>query len=191
VLLMTAVGCGAGDGLPSSTAAAGDQGRLWTQYPDTERQELPPVEGTTAAGDEVDVQALRPAVVVLNTWFAGCAPCRREAPVLQAASEQYTDKGVRVVGIDVRDTSASVVTNFQERNGVTYPSIVDADGQASLALRGFAPSATPVTLVLDPQGRVAARVAGEVGSSVLDGLIDDVLAEAATSSPTPPTPTAG
>jgi peroxiredoxin len=138
----------------------------------------------------VDVQVLRPAVVV-NTWYAGCAPCRSEASVLQKASGQYADAGVRVVGINVRDTSPSVVANFQERNGVTYPSIVDADGQAALALRGFAPDATPVTLVLDPRGRVAARVAGEVESSVLDGLLDDVLAEATPGSLSPSTTAAG
>ncbi len=161
----------------SSSVDEAGQGRLWTQYPAGERRELPPVSGTTADGATVDVSALRPSVVVLNTWYAGCAPCRSEAPVLQAASEKYADVGVHVVGINVRDTSVAVVTAFQNGNGVTYPSILDTEGQAALALRGFAPNATPVTLVLDPQGRVAAQVAGAVESSVLDGLIEDVLAE--------------
>lgn len=178
VLLVTAAAaCSGGDGLPSATGGEAGRERSWTQYPVEEREELPPVSGTTADGAAVDVNSLRPGVVVLNTWYAGCAPCRREAPVLQAASERYADAGVHVVGIDVRDTSPSVVTTFQQRNAVTYPSILDTEGKAALALRGFAPSATPVTLVLDPRGRVAARVAGEVESSVLDGLIEDVLAE--------------
>ena len=35
----------------------------------------------------------------------------------------------------------------------------------------------PTTLVLDRQGRIAARVSGTVSTSTLTGLVDDVLAE--------------
>ena len=37
----------------------------------------------------------------------------------------------------------------------------------------------PTTLVLDRQGRLAARVAGQVSRATLDGLVDDVLGEGA------------
>jgi hypothetical protein len=36
----------------------------------------------------------------------------------------------------------------------------------------------PTTVVLDAEGRVAARILGQAEPSVLRGLIDDVLAEA-------------
>ncbi|WP_432542244.1 TlpA family protein disulfide reductase [Kineococcus sp. SYSU DK002] len=185
VVLLAVAGCSTPDELPAPAGDAAGQGRSWVLHPVQERQELPPVSGTTADGATVDVTALRPGVVVLNTWYAGCAPCRGEAPVLQAASERYADAGVHVVGINVRDSSPAVVANFQERHGVTYPSILDTEGQAALALRGFAPGATPVTVVVDRQGRVAARVAGEVDASVLDGLIEDVLAEETSIAPAP------
>ena len=47
-----------------------------------------------------------------------------------------------------------------------------------LALQGKA-AATPSTLVLDRQGRIAARVLGATTASTLSGLVDDVLAEQA------------
>ncbi|WP_432570186.1 TlpA family protein disulfide reductase [Kineococcus sp. SYSU DK005] len=85
--------------------------------------------------------------------------------------------GVQVVGVNVRQDSAARVRAFQERYGLSYPSIDDADGSVLLGLRGVVPAATPTTLVLDVQGRVAAGVAGEVDASTLEGLVEDVLAE--------------
>ena len=79
------------------------------------------------------------------------------------------------MGINTRDNPSSGRATAK-RQGIPYPSLDDQDGQLILALQGKAPT-PPVTLVLDPQGRIAARVLGEVTSSTLDGLVDDVLAE--------------
>ena len=67
---------------------------------------------------------------------------------------------------------------FLRANKVTYPSLADNGGRTLLALRGKAAN-TPTTLVLDRQGRLAARVAGQVSRATLDGLVDDVLGEGA------------
>ena len=67
----------------------------------------------------------------------------------------------------------------EEQHGITYPSIEDTDGRAVLALSQYVPaSAVPVTLVLDRQGRVAARVLGAVREATLTALLDSTLAEA-------------
>ena len=47
-----------------------------------------------------------------------------------------------------------------------------------LALQGKA-TATPTTLVLDRQGRIAARILGPRPRATLTALVDDVLAEKA------------
>ncbi len=65
---------------------------------------------------------------------------------------------------------------FMKRAGITYPSLSDAGGVLLLRLQGKA-STTPTTLVLDREGRIAARVAGPVDPSTLTGLVDDVVAE--------------
>ncbi len=49
-----------------------------------------------------------------------------------------------------------------------------------LDLRGtLSPSAIPSTLVLDREGRVAARILGKANRTVLQGVVDDVVAEGA------------
>ncbi len=79
------------------------------------------------------------------------------------------------MGINTRDNPASGKATAK-RQGIPYPSLDDQDGRKILTLQGKAPT-PPVTLVLDPTGRIAARVVGVVTSSMVTGLVDDVLAE--------------
>lgn len=135
--------------------------------------------GDTLAGARLDLADLRGAVVVVNVWGSWCPPCRKEAPSLKQASERLRDKGVQFVGIDTRDSNASAKA-FLENVGIEYPNVADPDGELLLAFKGtLNPNAIPSTLVLDKQGRVAARVVGEVSESTIRGLVEPLLHEPA------------
>jgi hypothetical protein len=69
---------------------------------------------------------------------------------------------------------------FEQQYGIAYPSILDVDSASvQLAFAGsVAPNAVPTTLVLDRDGRVAARISGVIeAESILAAMIDRVLAE--------------
>jgi len=86
---------------------------------------------------------------------------------------------VAFLGVNVRDQAAQSLS-FAETLGVTYPSVMDADdGNLLLAFAGtVAPNAVPTTLVIDRQGRVAARFLGAIdGASSLTTIVNDTLAE--------------
>ena len=138
--------------------------------------------GTTVDGKAWSTAADAPGkVVVLNVWGSWCAPCVDETPHLQQVWQSYSTAGkpVAFVGIDIKESAATAAA-FLKANSVTYPSLSDSGsgGQPMLALQGKA-AATPSTLVLDRQGRIAARVLGATTVSTLTGLVDDVLAEQA------------
>ncbi|WP_299039607.1 TlpA disulfide reductase family protein [uncultured Pseudokineococcus sp.] len=138
-----------------------------------------PVElaGQLLTGQAVDVTDWRGEVVVLNTWFAACGPCRQEAPDLAAISAETAPEGVQFLGINTRDGTAQAIA-FEEQYEVPYPSVMDRDGQAVLGLRGaLPPTATPTTLVLDRQGRVSARFLGQIDPGLLREVIAQVLGE--------------
>ncbi len=138
-----------------------------------ERGDVVALTGTDYEGEQVDTSAWLGDVVVLNTWYAACAPCRAEAPDLVALA----DDGVQVLGINTTD-EAGAAQAFQRRFDVPYPSIDDRSGEVVAALSGTVPlQAVPSTVVLDREGRVAARVIGLVEGSTLTALVDDVLAE--------------
>ncbi len=121
----------------------------------------------------LDLADLRGHVVVLNVWGSWCAPCRAEAPDLAAISKETESRGVRFVGIDVRDNPAAARA-FARSYGITYPSFDDQNGLVLAQFTGIIPvSAVPSTLVVDKSGVIRARVVGQVDGSTLRGLIQD------------------
>ncbi|MCU1476059.1 MAG: TlpA family protein disulfide reductase [Subtercola sp.] len=134
--------------------------------------------GTTDAGQTVSASQYLGQVLVLNFWYAGCAPCRAEAPALEKLNAKYTGNGATFLGVNVRD-QAQTAQAFNTAFGITYSSVIDTDGAVQLALSGqVAPNAVPTTLVIDKQGRVAARILGEATApDILDTLIGDAVAE--------------
>ena len=134
--------------------------------------------GTTEFGDRVSSQDYLGDVLVVNFWYAGCAPCRAEAGDLEQVYQDNQSLGVDFLGVNVRDQAATAIS-FNENFGVTYPSIIDQDGAAQLAFASdVPPNAVPTTIVLDQQGRVAARILGQLSSaSILNTIVRDVAAE--------------
>ena len=121
----------------------------------------------------MNVTDQRGTVVVLNVWGSWCQPCQAEAPILEEAHAKYAnDPTVQFMGINVGE-SAETGKAAGEAWGLGYPSLTDPDRVLASSLDGLA-NATPTTLVLDEQGRVAARISGAVTStSTLTALIDD------------------
>lgn len=179
VLLLGLFGVLAGCG----STATGDKGYIAgegviNQLPAAKRKAPGPVEGESLDGRHLSLEAERGKVVVVNVWGSWCPPCRAEADVLVAAAHALRSKGVVFLGINSRDPSAAQARAFVRRYDVPYPSIYDPSGKNLLAFRGtLGPTSIPSTVVIDPKGRVAASILGEVTSK--QTLID--LAEAASS----------
>ncbi|MFF2493901.1 TlpA family protein disulfide reductase [Agromyces sp. NPDC058064] len=137
--------------------------------------------GETVDGEQYDSADASGQVQVVNFWYAGCAPCRVEAPILEDVYSDVDPDKVGFVGVNVRD-QAGTAASFEDDYGVTYPSILDVnEGEVQLAFAGrVPPAAVPTTIVLDQEGRVAARVLGQLEeASILSSIIDDLLAEQA------------
>ena len=172
-------GCSTTTGSTDSSAryVAGD-GSTVILAPD-EREAPVTFTGTTLDGQPLDVTDLRGQVVVVNLWASWCAPCRAEASTLETTYTDVRDDGVEFVGVvSGGKDSIDNARAFQRRFDLSYPSVFDGDNSVVLAFRGqLPPAALPTTLVLDREGRVAARALGEVDRSRLLGIIEPVLAE--------------
>ena len=137
------------------------------EIPADERGEPVVFEGTTESGDAVSSADYAGDVLVVNFWYAACGPCRAEAPDLEKAYSAFEGENVSFLGINTAD-SAEAAAAFAETYGVTYPSVMAAqDGAVKLAFAERTPiNATPTTLVLDAEGRVAARIIGQLRERV-------------------------
>jgi thiol-disulfide isomerase/thioredoxin len=177
LLALSACSSGTAATVPDQGFISGD-GTV-TQLAVAERKDPVAFSGTTLAGKAFNLRSLRGDVVVVNVWASWCAPCIAEAAGLQKVHEQTEADGVRFIGINTEADQAAARAH-ERRFGVTYPSLADDGGRVLLRLRGsLPPTATPSTLVLDRDGRVAARVIGRVDASTLQSLVDDARTEPA------------
>ncbi|NUW33695.1 TlpA family protein disulfide reductase [Nonomuraea sp. SMC257] len=127
-----------------------------------DRKPAPAIEGETLDGGTASLAAHKGKVVVLNFWASWCGPCRAEAPVLKDVAAKTKGSGVAFVGIDFKDRKADAQA-FERTEQTGYPSIFDQPGKVALAFQGTVPpAAIPSTLVIDEQGRIAARALGAV-----------------------------
>jgi thiol-disulfide isomerase/thioredoxin len=133
---------------------------------------------TLDTGAKLKSSSLLGKVHIVNFWYAGCGPCRVEAPLLESVYKSYKGK-IPFLGVNTYDTAATART-FEQTHNVTYASAIDiTTASVQYAYSAYvSPDAVPVTLVIDRHGRVAARITGELESaSILTSLIKTVVSE--------------
>lgn len=114
-------------------------------------------------------------VVVVNFWGSWCGPCVAEADDLEQTYESTKDDGVTFIGVNIRDDRDKAQRFAQLR--ATYPSVFDPSSRLAL---GFAvpPAATPTTILIDRQSRIAATIFGPVQQSTLQPVLSTLATEA-------------
>lgn len=178
-------GCSGGNSSNASTATEGSgefdfEGNtpLGELIPPQARQAAPSFRGELLDGTPFTSTSLTGDVAVLNFWGSWCAPCRVETPEFQAVYADVADSGVQFLGIDVKD-DRQLAEAFVDRVGAEYPSIFDPRGEVALAFRGFPANVVPSTILIDPEGQVAAVYVAVVPEQELRRAIDQLLAEQA------------
>ncbi len=138
-----------------------------------------PTAGAPKLGDpdtEVAVADLGGDATVVNFWGSWCGPCRTEQPELNEVAERFAD-AVSFVGVNVQDRNESNALAFQREFEPPYPSVFDPAGTYAATFGGVGPSTMPSTILLDADGRVAARLIGSTTATELSVLLTRLLEE--------------
>ena len=159
VLVVRAGGGGKGLAPEARTGQVATVAAGVSVVPEAQRRPLPAFTGQTLDDQEIDLAALRGRPLVLNFWASWCGPCRAEQAGLELASKALAGRDVRMVGVNIRDDRGAAASYLQEFR-VGYPSLFDRPALLSARLGALGPQAPPYTLVVDAEGRVAARVFG-------------------------------
>ncbi|MGW6272213.1 MULTISPECIES: TlpA family protein disulfide reductase [unclassified Streptomyces] len=144
-----------------------------------DRQDGPKLEGETLTGKHLDVDDYKGKIVVLNVWGSWCSPCRAEAPNFAKVSEETKDKGVQFIGINTRDPQKDPALAFEKEWKISYPSLHDPMGKLMLRFpKGtMNPKFIPSTIILDREGKIAARSQQALNEDKLRKMIDPLIAE--------------
>ena len=143
--------------------------------PPDAREPAPAVSAETLDGDELALADLDGPVVV-NFWASWCGPCVDEAPDLRNLHDAYADKGLHIVGVNVRDRATNA-KRFEDDFGIPYPSWLDPAAEIAARFGGIGPAALPSTIILDAEHRVAVRLFGAVTFHQLQSYVEPLLEE--------------
>jgi peroxiredoxin len=125
----------------------------------------------TMDGASISLADLRSKPAVIVFWAAWCPVCKEETTRINALAAEYEGKGVRVLGINIKDSFARAEGGMKEF-GIRYAVARDAD--ASVA-RAYKVRGTPTIVFLDRQG-IVRYFANELPVDYAR-LLNDLLAE--------------
>ncbi len=135
----------------------------------TYAQSLPSLSLERLEGGELDLASLRGQPVVLNLWATWCLPCRRELPMLEAASNSYPD--VHFVFADQGEPRATV-QGYLEDEGFELRNVL-LDSRSRLG-DTFGSIGLPTTLFFDVEGNHVMTHVGELSSVMMINYLADL-----------------
>ncbi|MFI6617407.1 MULTISPECIES: TlpA family protein disulfide reductase [unclassified Streptomyces] len=144
-----------------------------------DRQAAPDLSGKTIDGKTLNTADYKGKVLVVNVWGSWCSPCRAEADNLVQVAKATANKDVQFVGLNTRDTSTEPAVAFEKKYEVPYPSLYDPTGRLMLRFKKgtLNPQAIPSTIVIDRDGKIAARALQALSEDKLREMLDPVIAE--------------
>lgn len=124
-------------------------------------------------GELLELADLRGKVVLVDFWASWCTPCRQEAPVLKQVYQEYADRPVEFVGVDIwdrREDAKQYVQDFE----VPYPNGVDESGAIAIdyGVRGI-----PEKFFIGRDGLVRRKFVGPIQADALRTVLDELLSE--------------
>ncbi len=127
-------------------------------------------------GRQIELSDFRGKVVLLNFWATWCAPCRREIPSLERLYLMRKDEGFEIVAVNTERASASKVASFVEEYGMSFPILLNPQGDVGSRYRV---RAIPTSFLLDKKGVIRWQIVGgrEWESSYVLDRIDQLLTE--------------
>lgn len=129
-------------------------------------QQAPDFELRMLDGQTVKLSDYRGKTVMLNFWATWCPPCREEMPYMQQFYTEYEKDGVVILGVNATSTEISlpVVDSWLKEWGITFPIVLDEQGEVT---RTYRVNAYPATFVIDRDGVIRQKQSGPMNMQML------------------------
>lgn len=133
--------------------------KIGNRAPDFELQSLD--------GKKVKLSHFRGKKVLLNFWATWCPPCRMEMPHMEKFYEEFKDKDVVVLAVNLSMTEKSVndVPIFVKQYGLSFPVVLDENGEVS---GNYQVIAYPTSYIIDSQGVIRNKFQGAINYDIMN-----------------------
>jgi len=162
VLVLLLPGCSANPG--TSETQTPSVAQVGAPAPDFQLQDL--------NGKTVSLSSLRGSPVMLNFWATWCPPCREEMPFIQQIYEEWSDRGLVLLAVDMGESPARVESFLQSYN-LSLPVLMDIrqDVAGQYGIMGI-----PTTFFIDKDGILQNRKVGAfLSKEQIEGYLREIM----------------
>lgn len=128
---------------------------------------------TSSDGNIVNFSDYRGKVLLINSWATWCPPCKAEMPTLETYYQNNKEAGFEILAINAGE-SKEVASKFKQYNGITFPIMLDTNGDIieALGITGL-----PTSILVNRDGIVEHIHVGMFFENDLESIISPVINE--------------
>ncbi|HEY41223.1 MAG TPA: TlpA family protein disulfide reductase [Dehalococcoidia bacterium] len=126
---------------------------------------------TDLDGNTVRLRDLRGNVVFLNFWATWCPPCRAEMPAMEGLYQEYKNRDVVIIGVDLLEYWSNV-EYFVEVNGYSWTFVIDTDGQVAM---DYMVTGIPSSFFIDKDGIIRALQVGPMSRFTMEAKLAEAM----------------
>lgn len=139
------------------------------QAPDFELQQI----NKNDERKTIQLSDLKGKGVMVNFWGTWCKPCEAEMPYMQNLYEEYKDKGIEIVAVNL-DSTKLVVHRFIEKYDLTFPVVYDSSEEV---MNAYNVGPIPSSFFINPEGEIIETVEGSLTLEKLEGYLKQIQPE--------------
>jgi len=150
---------------------------LWFRPPaevSEEDRPAPPWAVTLPDGRTLTSDALKGKVVLVNFWATWCPYCRKEKPVIDRFWKDHRERGFEVVSISIDDTPEQISAWMHDKDYA----FMAAPTNASVTAAFGNVTSVPTSFIVDTDGRIRHKIAGQVHYPRLEKFVVPLLPQA-------------
>lgn len=139
--------------------------QIGTKAPDFELVDLD--------GNTVRLSDYKGQGVFLNFWGTWCPPCKKEMPAMNRQYQEYKDKGVHVLSVNIAQSEFEV-ENFASNYGLNFPIVID---KSKSVMQAYSVKPLPTTVLINPEGKVTKVITGEMSEQQIAAFMESIKPE--------------
>ena len=132
-----------------------------------DKEPAPRFNATTTSGEKFNNASIKGKVVLLEFWTTWCVYCEHERPFVERLNEEFGDKGLIILAVNVGEGKKMVKKYMEEHPRKTRIVLTENTNLAAM----YAAKSYPIYVVIDREGNIAGKLDGAAGESALRNLV--------------------
>jgi thiol-disulfide isomerase/thioredoxin len=142
---------------PPGLAASGDD----------EAEPAPRFHAKTLDGEQFNNASIKGKIVLLDFWTTWCPYCVQEEAMVDGLGQEFADKGLVVLAVDVAESKKKVKMHLQEHPRSCKVVLTEDTNLAAM----YQANTYPIYVVIDRDGNISGTQRGAAGERALRNLL--------------------